>query len=106
MQTVTRETAKLMKEKGWVKETYWFYRTDTERLVQSDLHPTWKNLYPNDWLPAPTLDEVLEELPIWTSIIKQGNEYSCVAEDKNIQIAYSTNPADAAAEVWLGKEAP
>ena len=66
MQTVSRETATLLKEAGWVKETSWIYIFDYH---ESGVEKFWE-LYLRDysamelvdWIPAPTLDELLEEI--------------------------------------------
>ena len=57
MKTVTRETAKQLKEAGFPQDTYFFYTKNGERVTPMDMHN--QHLY----YAAPTADEVLDQLP-------------------------------------------
>ena len=68
IQTVSLETAKLLKEEGFPQETALFYRVDEfgnvfERNANEDPLKMQKVLGTNIYYAKPTTDELLEELP-------------------------------------------
>lgn len=112
MQTVTRETAQKMKEKGWKRTTHFVYFFDSasrEWVVATEIEAI-NYPYAGDFFPAPTLAEVLEELPK-TILIERCSEplggwiITPQTGELTGQSYWSANVCEAAAQVWLGKEA-
>lgn len=108
MKPVSREMAQRLKDAGWVKDTAFVYNS-LGHLIYFPRGPE-DELSPHD-IPAPTLDEVLGELPCGTNIIKENDNayYATIPIEipdmmglcrGYVSTAY-VNPADAAAEVWL-----
>ena len=105
----TLETCVRLKEAGWAKETYFVWMKFPTYLdgmptggyvyhvQQHSSHP----MYPI--ISAPTLQELLEELPDWTSIFKQDGIYEVYESGTHKDFSFwdNHNPAEAAALLWL-----
>lgn len=97
---------------GWKRETHFVWMQfptyldgmPTGRYVyhveQHSSHP----MYPI--IPAHTLQEVLEELPEYTSVYKNGSVYEVYesGSHKDFSFWHNDNPAHAALELWCELE--
>lgn len=105
MQTVTRETAQKMKEKGWVKETHFTHRLFGNTWVL--VRPGTPNLPDGKDIPAATPSELLEEIEFRNLIaFYEDHETISFKWDEFAFWLYTTmRDPDALARVWLRKEA-
>ena len=96
------EASKKLFESGIVLETdaVWFFSTTGWELVQRyTQHPVNKH-----YVPAPSMAEVLRELPNNTAILKNRVYYSSVGSNSAYKEFISENPADALIELWVWLE--
>lgn len=101
MITATFETAKKLKEARWNKPTYFFYGRAFPDIEFGELFSNIKTFGGDFSCYAPTLQEILEELPSHTEILKFEGKY-------NVGIPYITelnytheSPVEAAAQLWI-----
>jgi hypothetical protein len=111
MQTVSREVAEKLKAKGFKNTEWWLepraYGTYSDPIRTRDPGP--------DWLPAPTIGELLESFPEGSQfeidyVVKAYPGVEAIWAVCRLGVASATdaNLADALAEVWIkvkGKEA-
>ena len=95
------EASKKLSEAGIVLETdaLWSLFLDGFHLImKTELHPLVENY------PAPSMAEVLRELPNNTAILKNRVYYSSVGSNSAYKEFISENPADALIELWVWLE--
>lgn len=92
---VTLETAKLLKEAGWNKETIFEYG------VTGKLHYALESDVVG--FHAPTLQEILEELPNDIMIIKRGSQWQIkdTKEQRRFSNMYSECLLNAVSILWM-----
>lgn len=105
MKTVDRLRAAELLKAGWTKETlshYGHWKCQPLEMWHF-FHNQRKCAGMDGWLPAPDLDEVLEELPSTTSLHKVAVGYWCEAVLAKVEVCGEVheNPVEAAVDVWL-----
>lgn len=116
IKTVTLETAKLLKEDGFIQDTYFHYEENPrilEERTDSELpFILFVNKSPGigEIFAAPTTDELFEELPSTIWVQKEDKEYRLRLEKMNngfmveygdkVRI-YEQSLPEALAQMWL-----
>jgi hypothetical protein len=105
MHTTSLEMSKRLKEAGWVKETLFIWVEWPNGTWRVARNYDFQRKYAKDWLPAPILTEILEELPEINLIRRRcPNNYITAIRASNLvpwTWSEGLNPCDAAAEVWM-----
>lgn len=102
MITVSYETAKRLKEAGWKKECeFVYYGIGSLEVVyfgNSELH---RKDMPFPIYEAPTLQEILEELPHRVNLYIAKDHYCIATTIKEYPIIKNYSAVEAAVELWI-----
>lgn len=96
---VTLSTARALKEAGWTRETvfWWRYYNGTQQWAVRLL----KLPEPDQGdIPAPTLAEIMQELPVNTTFRRTPGQLY-VASLRGYESQYADSPKEAAAQLWI-----
>jgi len=103
---VSRETAQRLQEAGWEKETYWIWILSHDKWICVERSKVQMASF--SWLPAPTLDEVMEDMSEGAQfsidyVVKAYPKVEAIWDLCLLGVATtsSNNLADAAAEAWI-----
>lgn len=102
MITVSLETAKRLRKAGWNKPTYfiWYFENKEYTLKYYPFFIV-DTMQVTDDLYAPTLQEILEELPHRVNLYIAKDHYCIATTVKEYPIIKDKNPVEAAAELWM-----
>lgn len=113
---VSLETAKKLKAAGWSKPTAFVQVKHSNKIYELRAHSTSMDTYKVPYLPAPTAEEILRELPesikikrkpLWLSIHKDadivGFFLSYLSGDNVDMVVMPSNKSlsEAAAQMWI-----
>ncbi len=104
---VSLEWAKKLKEKGFPRETefYWEFYSDIGELSRDGLVREIDRVPPNEtdclvYIAAPLATEILRELPDGSKLIKRGSGYDAQGPEFRYRLSLDENPANALAALY------
>lgn len=107
IKTVSLELAKQLKETGFPQDAEYWYSIDLENafynlfMDNDDRRRSQRNDDSFEWIAAPTAEEILERLPLSTSIRRNRNDYSCHAQIQGVRVIRENTASEAAGLMWL-----